>query len=268
MKETPLISVIMPVYNAENYLGIAIESILKQTLSDFEFIVVNDGSSDNSAKILEHYAKIDPRIRILNNSKNEGIVTSLNLGLSHACGEFIARMDADDISLPFRLERQNQFFRMNHDVLALGSAVSYIDSVGSELEVVRKCALHTSFLFHNPLLHPTVMFRRKPFIDAGFCYREEFRYAEDYFLWLELGKIGKLCALEEVLLLYRVTPQASRFKHLREMLLAGIRVKIAARHRLKYRPTPVDLLRLLLEILLMTIPQKSVEVLYLFMNFR
>ena len=118
--QLPLISVCMPVFNAEQFVAEAVESILTQTLQDFEFLIIDDGSSDGTPAILTKYAKKDQRIRLSIRS-NKGVVSTLNELVDQACGEFIARMDSDDISLPERLERQAAYLQANHECIALGS---------------------------------------------------------------------------------------------------------------------------------------------------
>ena len=129
MPNPPLISVIMPVFNAARYLSKAVDSVLAQTLGDFEFIIIDDGSTDASETILRKYAEQDSRIR-LTRRPNTGYVVALNEGLAQACGEFIARMDADDVCLPKRFERQAQFLREHPDVVLVGGRVEIIDEGG------------------------------------------------------------------------------------------------------------------------------------------
>ncbi len=187
----PLISVVMPVYNAEHYVGGAIESILTQTLADFEFLILDDGSTDRTPEILKRYAERDPRIHLVSRP-NRGLVPTLNEGLALARGEFIARMDADDLALPQRFERQVAYLREHPEVLCMGGAAMEIDAAGRDLVVTRNPPDDETiqeFLVtgHNRLFHPTVMMRREPVLAVG-GYREEMKVGQDLDLWLRLGE--------------------------------------------------------------------------------
>src|SRR3989344_5781814 len=115
------ISVLMPAYNARKYIGEAIESILNQTFKDFEFIIINDCSTDKTKKIIEEYANKDARIKLINNATNLGLTKSLNIGLKEARGEYVARLDADDVALPERLEKQYEFMEKNKETTLVGA---------------------------------------------------------------------------------------------------------------------------------------------------
>jgi len=202
----PTVSALMPVYNAEPYLAEAVESILGQTFADFEFLIVNDGSTDRSGAILERYAARDRRIR-LTSRPNTGYTVALNQLLDLASGEFVARMDADDVALPQRLARQVDYLRAHRDVVCVGSAVHMIDAAGRFLrnghpgmdhEAIQQRALAGDC----PLNHPSVMMRRAA-VEAVGGYHAEFEPAEDLDLWLRLGEVGRLVNLPEVLMKYR-----------------------------------------------------------------
>ena len=198
----------MPVYNAQRYLAPAVDSILAQTFGDFEFLIVNDGSTDDSQAILERYAARDPRIRLVSRP-NTGYTVALNQMLATARGEYVARMDADDMSLPRRLERQVEFLDAHPQVLALGAPATIIDPDGDPIgpyevppdhETID--ARHLSGL-SGMLIHPSAMMRREAVLAAG-GYRPELEPAEDLDLWLRLAEIGRLANLDEVLVHYRV----------------------------------------------------------------
>ena len=184
----PKISVIMPVYNnAEKYTKEAIESILNQTFTDFEFIIVYDPSFDNSLiNIINSYS--DARIRIIENKKRIGLVKSLNKALRYAHGEYIARQDADDISLPNRLELQLDFLEKHPEVALLGTGIYVIDENGNEIE---KRIMHPSpkksLLKGNRFIHGSVMFRKSVIDELG-AYNELFKNSEDYELWLRISQ--------------------------------------------------------------------------------
>ena len=207
MKTSPAISVVMPVYNAQAYLYAAVESILAQTTKDFELIAVDDGSTDSSPQLLQQLAQRDARIRIISRP-NTGIVGALNDGLAAARGELIARMDADDLSLPHRFERQLAYLRANPQCVAVGSAVLQIDPDGDPICIQPWAESHEEIdrqllCGGGGLAHPTAMIRTSAIRKIG-GYRKEYQWVEDKDLWLRLGEIGQLANLREPLVQYRL----------------------------------------------------------------
>jgi glycosyltransferase involved in cell wall biosynthesis len=211
VEAAPLISVLMPVYNARRYLAEAVESILNQTFGDFEFLIVDDGSTDDSAEILRGFAARDARIRLVSRP-NTGYLVALNEMLGKARGELIARMDADDIALPDRFERQVAFLRDNPDHLVVGCRVLLIDPEGDPLcewnfdqthEEID--AAHLDGSRGGVISHPSAMMRCQAVRDLG-GYRAEYYTSEDLDLWLRLAERGRLANLPEVLLKYRMHP--------------------------------------------------------------
>lgn len=257
----------MPVYNDGDFVAQAARSILAQTFADFEFVIVDDGSTDDAPHVLAELAARDGRIRVLTSPENEGIVSALNRGLDACRGEYIARMDADDVALAHRLARQVARMDEAPDVVALGGALEYIDAAGASLGVRRTCGLDGSLLKANPMLHPTVMIRREALEAAKLRYQQRYRYAEDYFLWLQLSRVGRLDALDDVVLQYRLSVGASRMKHLKAMLWATIRTKLKAIFGLGIRPRVSDVLRLAAELVLMAVPSGIVRRMYLQKTF-
>ena len=205
MRET-LISVLLPVYNAEKYLRNALDSLLVQTHSNFEIIAVDDGSADGSLQILKEYAD-DARVRILSRS-NTGMVGALNDAIAMARGQFLARMDADDISMPTRLECQIAFLKDRPDCVAVGSSVSIMDEQGNDIYVDEAPTEHDEiermfFAGRGAVCHPTVMMRAWAVRQVG-GYREQYRdLSEDVDLFLRLGEVGKLANIRFPLLRYR-----------------------------------------------------------------
>lgn len=200
-----LISVILPVYNGEKYLKEAIQSLLSQTYSHFEIIAYDDGSTDSSLEIIRSFQ--DKRIRLFKNDENCGLITTLNKALGEARGEFIARMDADDICLPDRFEKQINYFKWN-DIDILGTEICFINEEGKTLGrgVGKYPGMEISpytFLQRCPIYHPTVMFKKKIVKQKDF-YDHGFPHAEDYELWMRLSKHHKLDLIDEPLLFYRV----------------------------------------------------------------
>ncbi len=196
----PKISVIMPVYNSEKYLNEAIESILRQSYTDFEFLIIDDCSTDNSPSIIQSYR--DPRIRYIHNDGNQGVAYSLNRGLALAQGEYIARMDADDISLPEKFKHQVSFLDQHPAVGVLGTAVCLMDASGKKRDKLSFPTEHISLywrlcFFENPIIHPTVMMR-KDVVDRAGGYLVEMTNSEDYDLWCRLSGFTHLANLPDV----------------------------------------------------------------------
>lgn len=189
MSQSPKVSVLMAVYNGETYLSEAIDSILQQTFTDFEFIIINDGSTDSTNRLLSDFVKKDDRIQIISNPTNIGLARSLNSGISAARGDYIARMDADDVALPQRLAAQVRFMDENPSVGLLSGNCHIIDSRGKVLgpPLLPRPFFHCDVFWYlcmgNPIVHPTVVFRSDIVRTLG-GYSESFRhYAEDYELW-------------------------------------------------------------------------------------
>lgn len=202
----PVISVIMSVYNGEKFLVDAIESILNQTFRNFEFIIVNDGSTDTSLTIIEKYAKRDCRIRLISR-ENKGLTVSLNEGIASARGEWIARMDADDISLPDRFKKQIAWLEKTGADICGGG----IKLIGTWSNRVRQSyessnAIALKLLFGSSFAHPTVIFRSS--IARKNPYNEKAHYVEDYELWTRFATLGvKMTNCPEVVLQYRIHSQ-------------------------------------------------------------
>jgi glycosyltransferase involved in cell wall biosynthesis len=203
----PLISVLMPAYNAERYVAEAVRSILDQSFGDFEFVIIDDGSTDRTRAILERFAARDGRIRLVSRP-NRGLVATLNEGLGLARGELIARMDADDVALPDRFEHQVAFLREHPEVVCLGGAYLMIDAKGwvmidnhppeEDREIQEELLKGVTCL-----IHPAAMMRRDAVRAAG-GYDERMEQSEDLDLWLRLGERGRLANLHQVVLKYRI----------------------------------------------------------------
>jgi glycosyltransferase involved in cell wall biosynthesis len=198
----------MPVRNGGAFLSAAVESILNQNYADFEFVIVDDGSTDDSPRRLRDYAARDARIRLINGPA-AGIVTALNTGLAAAQADLIARMDADDIAQPDRLRLQHEHFRLNPDCVAVGSRILLIDTEGWPIRLMCEERTHEEIDSANlrgggaAMNHPAVTFRTAAFRAVG-GYRQEMIYAEDLDLWLRLAEIGRLYNLPQVLTHYRM----------------------------------------------------------------
>lgn len=204
---TPTISVLMPVYNAERYVAGAVESILKQTFTDFEFIIINDGSTDRSLEILQHYARQDSRIRLISR-ENRGLVKTLNEGVALAKAPLVARMDADDVAYPNRFDIQKDFLDKNPDCVCVGGRVRVIDEKGRFLIVADIKFGHDQVELSalqgiTPICHPTALIK-KASLEAVGNYHECDYPAEDLALFLNLSEHGKLDNVSEIILDYRI----------------------------------------------------------------
>lgn len=200
----PDISVILPVFNEEKYINEAIESILNQSHKNFEFIIINDGSTDRTKEIIEKYCLVDSRIVLVNQS-NKGLVASLNRALSLSKGTYIARMDHDDISMPARLKLQFQYMETHPEI---GICGTWIERFGDSRGLVRYHLKHEQIIIDMffgacPIVHPTVMFRRKILIDNNLKYDPEYETQEDFDMWVRCSRFTKLCNLNKILLKYR-----------------------------------------------------------------
>ena len=196
-------SVLMSVYNGEQYLAEAINSILDQTFTDFEFVIINDGSTDSTDDILRSYK--DPRIRVFEQS-NIGLARSLNRGVSLARGEYIARMDHDDLSMPERLAKQVDFLDTHPEVGIVGAACLFRDEIKG---VEWKPPVHTldeelrrNLIKGNPFIHTSVMMR-KSLLEMVGGYDESYPFAQDYALWVQLATHTKMANLPDVLVVHR-----------------------------------------------------------------
>ena len=218
--KNPLISVVMSVYNGEKYLSEAIESILKQTYKDFEFIIVNDGSTDSSLEIIREYQKQDNRIKIID-QENTGLAKALNNGIKITQGKYIARMDADDISLPERLEIQVQFLNENKTIGLVGLSAIAIDEKGEDICLLKRplsdCDIKEMLKETSPFFHGSVMFHKDLFDSVG-SYPEELSiFFEDWVLFRKMGKITNFANLAEPLYMFRITPTAINNRTKREL---------------------------------------------------
>lgn len=214
MQKKPLVSIVLPVFNAQTHASEAIKSILRQTYSNFELIIIEDASTDKTRKVVREYT--DTRVRFLANTDHLGVTKSLNRGLEATKGEYIARMDADDIALPTRLETQVKFLENHPEIGVVGTGVELIDAKGKRIGIKgfdqTHAQLKNTLLRRNPLIHPTVMFRRILIEDYG-GYDEVLDGAEDYDLWLRLAKHTYIVNLPDLLLKYRIHQESVSYEY-------------------------------------------------------
>lgn len=239
----PRVSVLMPAYNVQQYIGEAIESILNQTYSNIELIVVNDASTDNTWDVVREYAKNDKRMVIHRNKKNLKLSKTLNKCIMLATGEYLARMDADDISLPQRIGSQVAFLEIHHDVGVVGATIEIIDHQGNP---IGKREYHTSdqeirahIFKYSPFAHPVIMMRKYTLITAG-LYNDYYNPAEDYELYFRMGAISKFGNLKETGLKYRVVAKSMTTGSMQRMELKTIEIRKEFSKNSHYRFTYID----------------------------
>ncbi len=216
----------MTMFNAAKHLRAAIESILNQTFADFEFLIVDDGSRDESAAIAESFR--DPRIRLIRNAENKGQTACLNQGLASARGQWIARQDADDLSLPRRLERQMARLAAEEKLALLGCQAWIIDGGGrfaGMLNVPRgPASIEWAALFGNPFIHTAAVFRREAVEQLG-GYDESFRICQDYDLWMRLAREHETANLSDRLVIYRHSSESLQHKDREVVREESLRVR-------------------------------------------
>lgn len=230
----PKVSVLICVCNGEKFIGQALESIYNQTYQDFEVVIVDDGSTDRTADILLDMK--DSRTFIYRNSENKGLTKSLNIGLKLCRGEYVARMDADDISYPQRFEKQVRFLDENPNGIALGCWCNRIDSNGQihgayDGQPIKPEDIKRQLLIGNCIAHPTAMVRRASLVEAG-GYNERYAYAQDHDLWLRLSEVGRIYNLDEYLVGLRFWPEnITATKGKQQLEYSGLAVQEALQRR-------------------------------------
>lgn len=238
----PLVTVLLPVHNGAKYLKEAIESVLGQTLTDFELLIVDDMSVDETPMIIRSYS--DPRIKYIRSDKRLKLAGALNLGISRAKGEYVARMDADDICCKDRLEKQVSHMRKHKDLILCGSAIESFGNgvLGRREYPTGSQYIRTYLLFDNPFAHPTVMWRSSFFNKTQLQYDVDYYPAEDYALWSDLVLQGKCDNLVEPLLKYRIHPASMTRSDSRNMDQQAMRIHRNLLTLLGLEPTDEELL--------------------------
>jgi glycosyltransferase involved in cell wall biosynthesis len=243
---SPAISVVMAVYNGQSFLQEALDSISVQTFTNYEFLIVNDGSTDKTENILDRYRRSDPRVKVFNNS-HCGLVAALNFGCQLAKGEYIARIDADDISVPQRFERQIEFLNQNRQVAVLAGAMGLIGKDNTQIyqpdisdsKPLSDTEIKTMLKSHNCIGHNTVMMRTSSFHEIG-GYRITFLDAEDYDLWLRLSEKYEMAVLPEVLTYYRLHVNQVSVRKNEQQVISVLAAQAASRIRLATGLDPIS----------------------------
>ncbi|HSW61302.1 MAG TPA: glycosyltransferase [bacterium] len=237
---SPKITVLMAVFNGEKFIKEAVDSILSQSFTDFEFIVINDASTDLTVPIIESYK--DPRITLIHNKKNSGLPASLNTGLDLAKGTYIARMDGDDIALPERLRKQFKLMEINENINICGS---WIEAFGDENRIItlpeKDEDIRTGLLFVNCLAHPSIMMRKGVLDKNGLRYDSSLTSSIDYDLWARAIDKCMFYNVQEVLLKYRVHSNQISVDKQKEQLFNSMKVKKDLLERIGITPTEEEL---------------------------
>lgn len=238
VNKQPLVSVIMPCYNANGYLEEAIKSILKQSYKNFELIIVNDGSTDESPETIKKLAKIDKRIIAIHLRKNQGESVAANIGYRKSKGEFIARMDADDVAYPNRLEKQVKFLQSHPQHILVGTQVNVIDKqgeiIGKKLYPLKHEDIFKQFAYFLPFSHPSIMLRRSLLPWKTKLWLEEGEPIADTYTFFHYIFRAKFANLPEILLDYRVHGANQSYQKIRYIYLKTIKFRLYAVKKLGY----------------------------------
>ncbi len=240
--DPPIVSVVMCVYNGERYLTAAVDSILGQTMRDFEFVIVDDGSTDGTGAILRRYAETDDRVRVATRP-HRGLIESLNDGCGLARGRYIARMDADDIALPDRLAKQVAFLDEHSEVSVVGGTIQMINDEGTALETIRlpeaDREIKERLPHENAVAHVTALVRKDVLRAVG-GYRRAFAHAEDYDLWLRVADHYRLANLPDVLVRCRTHPGSVSVRFRRQQVFSKLGAQLSAQRRRETGHDPLD----------------------------
>ncbi len=232
---SPKISVVMPVMNEERFIRSSIDSILAQTFRDFEFLIIDDGSTDDTPAILKEYAALDARIRIIRNEQNQGISRSLNIGLREARGDYIARMDGDDLNTPDRFEKQALLLDDNPDIVVAGAGYQTISANDAPrhtvVEGTERWECDWLSIFRSTILHSIMMYRRDVIVTHDVYYDPEFEYAEDVEFAHRLLQHGDALCLPDVMLLRRFHPTNTTSRNFQRQRDAARRAAVMNAHR-------------------------------------
>lgn len=271
----PLVSVIMPAYNAERYIAAAIESIMTGTFRHFQVIVVDDASTDKTAHIVKNLVKKYPgKITLIELTKNmnAGGDACANIALRHATGKYVARMDADDIAMPTRLEKQVAYLETHPDTFLVGGSAHVIDTrghtIGKKLEPTNFTTIKKQFFSIHPLIHSTCMFRRFKKDGTPFMYRIKYTANNDYYTFFSLLCEGYQYAnLPDMLLYYRVHTKSATFQNLRANFMNTLYIRMEMIRRYAYRPTIKDIVLLAAQsAVAFILPNSILRSLYMFMR--
>lgn len=267
----PLVSVIMPVFNAQDFLAEAIESIVNQTYKNIELIIVDDKSTDNSWQIIKEYQAKYPKIvkpLRLNKRVDSAGNGAANIGFKQAKGEFIARMDADDISLPQRIAKQVCFMKKHPNIILQGTQAYVIDAsgkiMGKKNVPISHQEIYKAFGIFHPMIHPSCMIRRKLLPHKDRIYENKFGVNDDYYTFFKFLNYGQFANLSEPLIKYRIHDKNASLENPREKFINSIRVRTAAIRKFGYKPSVKAMLLTVAQIItVFLLPQRLVVPVYM-----
>jgi len=240
MTDKALISVVMPVYNARKFLSQAIESTLSQTNKNFEFIIVDDYSSDNSYQICEKYQKIDPRIKLFRNINHQGVGFTLNFAINKSKGQFLARMDADDIMDPRRLEKQVNYFQKNINIVCLGSWMKEINEknkiIGYRTTSLLHKQIYEKMFYEMAIQNPTLMIN-KNLVPRDFSWCKTDGILDDLDLLFKLLQFGEFNNVGEYLMFYRIHENNLSLRNVKKTFNEALNIRQNAVIKYDYKPT-------------------------------
>jgi len=270
-KKTPAISVIMPAHNAADFIAEAIESILEQSFSDFELIIINDGSTDKTYQIAKEYALQDKKIKVISYRKNKGESAAANLGFKKAKGKYIARMDADDIAHKDRLSKQISFLEKNKDYILVGSQANIIDEfgniIGQKTFSVKNQDIYAQYGILHPVLHPSIMIRRSLLPKQDKLWAEQAEPNDDYFTLFTLLKRGKFYNLPEKLMSYRMHENNKSMQNIKKKFINSLKIRAYAVIKLDYPLYPRMILNALIQsIIVLSMPEWLTSGLFLWIK--
>jgi len=270
-KNMPLVSIVMPVYNASKYLPQALNSIISQSYTNWELICVDDASLDNSLSILKKFAKLDKRIKVYANNVNGGVSKTANFALSKAKGDFIARMDADDISTFDRLEKQVDFLNKNKDVVLVGGQCKLINSKGKLIGYknfpINSKKAYKMLFTSIPVQQPSTMVNKNLLPKKFVWYDKDFNSAEEVDLLFRLFKYGKISNLNDVILSYRIHNTNTSLVNPKKTFYLTLKSRIKAVKKYGYKPSLLSILVNLAQIVVVTIlPEKYIYPLFSFVK--
>jgi glycosyltransferase involved in cell wall biosynthesis len=269
----PLVTVLMTAHNAERFIDLAIESLVKQTYSRLEIIIVDDGSTDQTPQKITAWTKKDGRIRAFYLPQNCGPSLASNFGLTQAQGEYLARMDADDIAFPDRLEKELDFLLNHPEVVIVGGQCLLIDEAGEIFGEKRfpleHAAIYRSLFKMNPIQHPTCLINCRLLPEGRVFYHNHSILAHDLELIFELAQFGRLANLSEPILYYRQIPTSLSLRNPKETFRATFAIRHKALRAYQYRPTLSGWLCHLTQFLTVALlPQKLIYPLFKSWRFR
>lgn len=263
----PLVSILLPVYNAERYLHAALESVLSQDYQNFEVICVDDGSTDSSLSILKRFAKLDKRVKVYSNKQNRGIGYTANKALQHAKGTFVARMDADDVMLPGRLTKQVAYLQANTDVILVGGQCLVInedgETIGEKLNPTTHEGIYKLMFTAMSVQNPTIMINTALVSKKDLELDTQLHPVDDLDMMFKLFKFGKFANLPDYLLQYRVYRGSSTMKNPKRSFLLTFKIRARAIGRYNYKPSIKGLaVNLIQAVVVALLPNSMVYALY------